>query len=120
MNFECDDGWLDLIYQASAQIEELALKYGMAKTPDAWPEFLIVKEKMGWLRMQGLSSIGEQFRKEAHDIIRSYEKQSMKTCEVCSAPATPNEFCAPGVWLKTLCPECAKKSPCIRTGQLAW
>jgi hypothetical protein len=113
MNFECGDGWFDLIYQASIQIEELAFKYGIAKTPETWPQFLIVKEKMGWLRMQGLRNVNESFRREAYAILEFYEMQSMRICEICSAPANADEFCTPGGWLKTLCPECAKKNPRI-------
>ena len=44
MDFECGDGWFELILQAPDQIVDLENRHHNANTPEAWPEFPIVKE----------------------------------------------------------------------------
>lgn len=50
--FECGDGWFDLVWQLSAEIELAAYLEGIPKNPEAWPSVRILKQKFGTLRVQ--------------------------------------------------------------------
>jgi hypothetical protein len=50
--FECGDGWFDLVWQLSVEIESAAYLEGIQKTIDIWPSISILKQKSGALRMQ--------------------------------------------------------------------
>jgi len=87
--FECGDGWYDLLYELSAELEALI-------DPDE--EFPIcavqVKEKFGGLRFY-LSSETE----EMSELIHKAEVKSEHTCEICGAPGRPRG----GGWIAVLC-----------------
>lgn len=48
--FECGDGWFDLIYKLSQDIECVAREGGLNPDSHEWPLCRQVKEKMGSLR----------------------------------------------------------------------
>jgi len=68
---ECGDGWFDIIDKLSKQIEDL--KVGAVAVQ--------VKEKYGTLRFY-LNGYNEKIDK----FIRTAERKSAKTCEVCGKP----------------------------------
>jgi len=64
-----------------------------------------VKEKFGTLSVY--SNYGND---EIFALIGEYEDKSAKICELCGKPGeTLNSNEGKGYWLKTLCPDCAKK-----------
>lgn len=46
----CHDGWFDLIYKLSSDIESVATKAGLDQDSDSWPMATQIKEKFGILR----------------------------------------------------------------------
>jgi len=48
--FDCNDGWFDLIYKLSADIEAEAKVLGLDPDSDGWPKAIQVKEKFGTLK----------------------------------------------------------------------
>ena len=82
--FECGDGWFDLIYQLSLDIEAVAREYGLSPDSTEWPKCRQVKEKLGSLRFVVFAN--EQHR-TMHDRISVLRltalNQSVKTCECC-------------------------------------
>ncbi|MDP4028040.1 MAG: hypothetical protein Q8P42_03625 [Gallionella sp.] len=48
--FECGDGWFELIYKLSQDIESVARESGLKPDSTAWPRCRQVKEKLGTLR----------------------------------------------------------------------
>ena len=93
-NFECGDGWFDIIRDLSEVLTKLDAELG-TKT-----EAVQVKEKFGSLRFY--VSGGTELHDEA---INDAECQSADTCEVCGKPGTLRR----GGWLVTLCDECDNK-----------
>ena len=57
--FECGDGWFDLVWQVSAEIEAVAQLEGIPKTAEAWPVVGVFKNKFGTLRVQFQSRVSE-------------------------------------------------------------
>lgn len=48
--FECGDGWYELLYKLSVDIEQAARDAGLDPVSDGWPMARQVKEKFGTLR----------------------------------------------------------------------
>ena len=96
--FDCDDGWYNLIYNLSAQLEAEI----MMMPEEHRPTFCAaqVKEKYGTLRfyMEGCTDTMGKFIREA-------ENKSEETCEVCGAPGELH----PGGWWYTSCKEHERK-----------
>lgn len=92
--FECDDGWFNLIWQFSEQLEKIANL--ISPTIDR-PQMVQVKEKFGGLRLYYWHLPGE------YTAIRSLgyalENESFKICEVCGAPGSVRK----NSWIRTLC-----------------
>lgn len=102
--FECGDGWFDLVWQLSAEIESAAYLEGILKKNEAWPSVRILKQKFGTLRVQFDKRVNEHI--EA--LVTKAYKRSMETCELCGAPAKLNggrEFVN---WVEVLCENCRK------------
>lgn len=55
--FECGDGWFDLVWQLSADIESAAHLEGTPETEEAWPAVRILKQKCGSLREIGRAHV---------------------------------------------------------------
>jgi hypothetical protein len=104
--FECEDGWFDLVWQVSAEIEATAALEGIIKTSSAWPSVGILKQKLGTLRVQ-FDSRGNTTVSDAIKAIatKAYE-QSIVICELCGAPAHCDSDRKLARWVETLCDKC--------------
>lgn len=87
--FECEDGWVDILYNLSKKITEI---YPEVKATQ-------VKEKFGTLRFYI-----EGAPQEVYDEIDKAEILSSKICELCGKAGSMHHR---GTWLKALCTECA-------------
>ncbi len=117
----CGDGWFDLIYKLSADVDAEAKKLGLDQARDAWPRVLQIKEKFG--RLCFYLSAGEDsdegnFSAEVvgqivslrpvpniasiHKLCRDAEKQSLTICEGCGCSATLRD----DGWMRVLCDKC--------------
>lgn len=94
--FAHDDGWFNIIYELSHQIEDELQK----KTDEFRKEFAVdqVKEKYGTLRYY--TNI---FDDDIENLIDHAEELSAVTCERCGGPGSLKNL---GSWLKTLCSDC--------------
>lgn len=90
--FECGDGWFELIRKFGKKCKEHNLLH-----PDKPIVAIIVKEKFGGLRIQGLSNMTE----EIWSLLREVEEESFHICEVCGKPG---KLYTDG-WYKTVCKE---------------
>ena len=90
--FECGDGWYDLIYDLSKEIQDTTNASGLQQ-----PEAVQVKQKYG-----GLCFYVDKATKEVYDVIDKYENKSYKVCEVCGEPGVLRQ----GGWMMTLCNKC--------------
>lgn len=103
--FSCHDGWFDLLYQLSADIESEARNLSLAPDSDSWPRALQVKEKMGTLRFY--CGVGKTKDELVHEVvgelisyrplpsnttiralIKEAESKSATICEVCGGLGT--------------------------------
>ena len=75
--FECDDGWMDLIYRLSQAITTHTKSTGLDVVATQ------VKEKFGTLRFYVDGGDQEVFR-----LIDAAEQESATICEACGAPGT--------------------------------
>ena len=95
--FECGDGWFDLIWKLSKDIEAEADKAGLDSGSDNWPRAEQVKEKFGSLRFYVANG-----SKAIYDLIQKAEAKSSCTCEDCGLPGSTKE----GSWIHTTCDVC--------------
>lgn len=119
--FECGDGWFQLIFDLSTNIEKVASKLGIDPASDDWPEALQVKEKFGGLRYYirtaepdelEVEKAGEMIsvrpisgNVEIQSLCRDAEKNSLTICEDCGALGT---FRRRG-WVRVTCDSCEEK-----------
>lgn len=93
--FATGDGWYDIIYNASVEIEAIAQKMEQQGIEESYlPAAAQVKEKFGTLRFY----VDNQ-TDEISDIL---DKVSATTCESCGQTGK----LVTGDWLRTLCPSC--------------
>lgn len=90
--FECGDGWLDLIHSLSEAISSHAMSVGLQVAA------VQVKEKYGVLRFY--VDVGDE---EIFRLIDVAEEASELICEVCGLPGGLTQ----DRWLTTRCGECA-------------
>ncbi|NCB25765.1 MAG: hypothetical protein EOM62_09880 [Bacteroidia bacterium] len=91
-DFECDDGWFEILHRLSREIMEHCRETG-EPVPLAMQE----KEKFGELRFYvGPTSV------EIIHIIEHYTKESRSVCEMTGKPGKIRTI---NGWLKTLCEE---------------
>lgn len=100
--FECGDGWFDLIYTLSRDIETVAREGGLCPDSPEWPLCRQVKEKMGSLHfivfaVEGLAQVNERIS-ELRVVALN---RSLQICEQCGKPG---ELVTAGC-IATLCPE---------------
>lgn len=95
--FECGDGWFDLIYKLSQDIEAVAREIGLKPDSPNWPKCRQVKEKLGTIRFYVFNCHDERIR----ELIDSAYEQSCKTCEFCGKPG---ELVTDG-GIATMCPD---------------
>lgn len=101
--FECGDGWFDLVWQLSAEIELAARLEGIPKSSDSWPAVGVLKYKFGDLRVQFNAPVSDNIR----DLVEKARDLSVNICELCSAScdkAPDNEQANTG----PLCEGCRK------------
>ena len=103
-SFECGDGWFDLVWQVSAEIEAAAKVEGTPITAEAWPKVGVLKQKFGTLRFQFNGNVSEAIEALA---TKAYE-QSMLICEQCGAPTQLDKDRQHDSWVKALCNDCRK------------
>lgn len=101
--FECDDGWHDLLYRMSSQIneylknvkeEDWSLDTDVQKEPFKVDQ---VKEKFGGLRFY-VSKTTDEIR----NIIDAGERESYRICELCGAPGKIRRES----WIRVKCDSC--------------
>ena len=82
--FECGDGWFDLVWEMSAKIESAAHLEGVSENPESWPVSSVLKELFWELRV----SFG--FSVKVSEGIRALAfKESLRStwiCEECGLP----------------------------------
>lgn len=96
---ECFDGWFQLIYGLSAEIEKEAARAGLDS--ESWPEVAQIKEKFGTLRYY--------VRNTTHEIqalIVRAEQKSAVTCGKCGRPGRLNT----DGYMSVKCPACTEES----------
>lgn len=120
--FLVHDGWFDLIYKLSADIEAEARKLGLDPNSDSWPAALQVKEKFGNLSFYlSLADDESELQSEQKGSLVSFrpmptiqairtlitkaEEESLGICEVCGAPASLRE----DGWWRVTCDKCEAK-----------
>jgi hypothetical protein len=80
--FECGDGWFDLVWQLSAEIELAARLEGIPESSDIWPSVGVLKYKLGDLRVQFTAPVSDNIR----DLVEKARDLSVTICELCAAP----------------------------------
>lgn len=105
--FECNDGWFDLVWHVSADIESTAQVEGTSA--DAWPSVGVLKDKFGSLRVQFNGHVSIRL------LADEAGKQSEKICHLCGAAALP----MPKInrWEEPLCVSCTEASPRTQENQ---
>lgn len=91
--FSCPDGWLDIVWSLSEQIEPLGVQCDQ------------VKEKFGELRfyIKDPNPLEPEREKSAAGYIRAAEDEASRTCEICGQPGKLGKQTAH--FVRTLCPE---------------
>ena len=92
VGFETEDGWFDIIYELSAELERLIEKLPPEERNNYYA--VQVKEKFGLLNFYM-----ERTTEEMRSSIEEAEGKSASTCEECGQPGKLRG----GRWLKTLC-----------------
>lgn len=100
--FECGDGWFDLIYKLSQDIEAVARETGLKPDSPDWPLCRQVKEKFGTIRFYVFNCLDERIR----ELIGSAYEQSCKICEYCGKPC---ERATDG-GIAAMCPDHARQA----------
>jgi hypothetical protein len=96
--FEHDDGWFEIVYNASKEIEQIAKRMKDEGIEEHYvPSVSQVKEKHGTLEFYV-----HNLTKEIDDIIEKAEALSEVTCESCGQPG---KLIMTG-WHRTLCQSC--------------
>lgn len=80
--FECQDGWFNLIWKLSEDIEEIARQQGLEPYSNEWPEATQVKEKLGTLRFHL-----KNYHEASSALIAKAAEASEAICELCGAPS---------------------------------
>lgn len=84
--FECGDGWFDLVWKMSAEIESAARLESVAATSATWPSISVLKEKFGELR------VSFSFPVKVSEEIRALAfKASMRSTWICEECGLPRE-----------------------------
>lgn len=114
--FVCGDGWFDLIYKLSQDIEAAARESGLNPDLPEWPLCRQVKEKMGSLRfvvfgIKGFSGVNERIS----ELRLAALNRSLQTCEYCGQPG---ELFTDS-YIATLCLEHARRTLCLEHARRA-
>ena len=106
--FECGNGWFQLIWNLSEEIENMFSKYKV--NIDCFDIFQ-VKEKFGSLRFYYvfLNDAGGNVADEISKLVTKYEDLSSKTCELCGKEGKLEDI---NGWYMTICDSCKEKQGC--------
>lgn len=102
--FECGDGWFDLVWQLSADIELSARLEGISENSDSWPAVGVLKYKFGDLRVQFTAPVSDNIR----DLVDKAREYSTEICEICAAPCRKTLESEQMQWVAPLCESCRK------------
>lgn len=94
--FACGDGWFDIIWCLSEDIEKILKEKG--DNPQEPFRVLQVKEKFAGLRYY--TNWGNE---EIWKRIKQAEAEAVRTCEVCGKPGGERSVLS---WIRTLCDDC--------------
>lgn len=104
--FAVGDGWYQILYELSANIEALALAGGLDPQSGKWPTATTVKEKFGNLRYHLYCTTDLDFQK----LIKEAAAKADVTCELCGKPG--HMFTAN--WYYVGCDACEARKDKIR------
>ena len=104
--FEFGQGWSKIVDEFSNTVQQLVLHLRSTVQPDAYVHSSIFKEKFGSICWQGDDNLQEPFRTLFRALLRSLERDSLRTCEITANPGT---LCQNKSWRKVLCREIAKE-----------
>ncbi len=79
--FQCGDGWFDLVFKTSAEIEAVSVREGTPKTSAEWPSVSCLKEKFGTLRVQFHHRVCDA----VEAVVSTAYLKSMVVCELCGS-----------------------------------
>jgi len=102
--FECGDGWFDLVWQLSAEIELAARHEGIPESSDSWPAVGVLKNKLGDLRVQFNAPVSDNIR----GLVEKARDKSVEICEICAAPCKSEPKSVQMKWIEPLCDSCRK------------
>jgi len=102
--FECGDGWFDLVWQLSAEIELAAHLEGIPENSDSWPSVGVLKNKFGDLRVQFTAPVSDNI----HGLVEKARDKSVEICELCAAPCKSEPKSELIQWVEPLCESCRK------------
>lgn len=77
--FECGDGWFDLVWKLSAEIESAASSESIQKTTESWPAISVLKQKLGELRVSFSFSV--KVSEAIRDLAFKASERSAWICE---------------------------------------
>lgn len=118
-----DDGWYQLVYKLSSDIEQIAIEEGIDPQSIDWPMVTQIKQKFGGLKFycrtgekeaqpMVLEEYGEIYsirpypsNKAMARLIYLAEEKSRTLCEVCGLRGKLRNR----GWIKTLCDKCSIK-----------
>ena len=100
--FCCGDGWYDILYKLSQELDTLFNMQLLDDPSFVYPSVFQIKQKFGTLRVYMEGKTPER----TYDIIQKYEGLSAVTCEVCGTTVDVEERRSKGGWLSTLCNVC--------------
>lgn len=102
--FECGDGWFNIIHELSLKIEGIAVQMHQNGTPLAGlPHVRQVKEKFGGLRFYM-----DNGTEDTQELIDQARLKASVTCEFCGSPGQKQEN--NNGLLMVVCADCAKRS----------
>ena len=88
--FACGDGWFDLIYRLSRDIEAVARESGLNPDSPDWPLCRQVKEKMGSLRFVVFAIDGRaELNERISELRLAALNRSLQICEKCGQVLLP-------------------------------
>ncbi len=100
--FECGDGWFDLVYRLSQDIEAVARESGLYPGSPDWPLCRQVKEKMGSLRF--IVFAVEEYKRVYERIGELRHAAQTRSLQICERCGKPGKLVKDG-YIATLCTE---------------
>lgn len=97
--FECGDGWFDLVWQLSAEIELSARLEGIPESSDSWPAVGVLKNKLGDLRVQFTAPVSDNIG----GLVEKARNKSVEICEICATPCNKASESGQMQWVEPLC-----------------